>query len=1701
MNPPSKASRWLKKIGRIVLKTFLVLLCLIILIVILVQLPPVQNFIKGKAQQWLAKKLDTKVEIGRLYIGFPDKVTLEKVYLEDRNKDTLLYSGELKVNMDMWRLFRSELLIYDIGLSNLTANVTRRLPDTAFNFQFIIDAFASKEPVPASTDTSSFSMQIRHIVLDNVRLRYNDTLTGNDMRVSFARLDTRIDTFDPTHLIFDVPATELNGLQAFVYQRKPLAKPEPAAVDEAEAAQPSGFRLRFKKVDLDNCYADYGNDASAFYTTLQLGKLGIDADAFDLDNRRIDLDRLQLSNTQAVVRLGKKPAAKVVEKEVEQEVQAQADAGWTIRVASIDLEKNDIRFDNDNSPRQPDGMDYAHLDVRGLSLGVDNLLYSTDSISGTITKGELQEKNFRLNRLQTSFLYSGRQAFLHDLLLETPGTRLERDIAIKYPSLDALSKNIGLLQVDMDIRNSKVLVRDILTFAPMLRNMPGFANPNAVFTLTGDMNGAVNNLSMDALRLQGLQNTRIDLSGRVQGLPDIKRTRGNLSIKDLRTTAADIRSILPAGTLPSSITLPTSMRLRGTLGGSYQRFVFNLQLNTSLGGATVKGMVSEPLDSNRIGYDLAVGTQSLDLRQLLNQPDLGPVSLTLTAKGRGMVPATMNSTVKGTIQQALLKGYNYQDLTLDGSIDRQQFTLKAAIQNEPIHIALDASGSIAGQYPAARFNIQVDSIKTQPLQLTTDNIVYHGLITGDFASTNPDSLEGQLLITKSLLIKDNDRFQLDTIQLLAANTDTGQVLSLNTEVLTARLFGKYRLTEAGNIFAKTIDPYFSVTPDSIVVDTNYNFRVQVNVYNPRKLQDLVPDLKRLDSVRLDGHFSGDGSLDATIDAPTIIYGTNQIHGLKLVAGNDNKQLHIATSLQRIQLGSSIAIYQPTLNAAIADNQVDFALNTRNKTGQTIYHLEGLFAQPQRNQYRFSLKPDSLLLDSTAWTIDNRNRIDIRTDSLTADNFVLQQNGQKLALQTLRNETGQPLEIAFDKFRIATILGFIRSDSMQVDGEIDGNVRVKELMSAPTFVTDLVVNNLSFNKDTLGNLSAKVSNPQSNNFEADIALSGRGNDLRLTGNYLAADSNSAMNLRLAIAQLQLNTLEGVSMGNLKQASGTINGDFTIKGTPAQPAIDGALNFNKARFVPSIMNSFVAIDGQKISVNSQGIAFNNFTITDSVNNKATLDGNVYTTNFTNYRFDLQFNANNFQALSTTKKDNNLYFGRLFFDSRLRIKGTELNPAVDGTLKINDKTSLTVILPQEDPSVEQREGIVRFVDRDNQELDSLFLTAYDSLNTTTVRNIDINVNLTVVKEAEFNLVIDEGNGDLLKVKGEAALNAGVDPSGKITLTGSYELKEGSYDLNVNFLKRKFLIQEGSRITWQGEPTEADVDIRAVYIANTAPIDLVEKQLSGETSTLRNTYRQKLPFEVHLIMQGQLMKPSITFDIQLPEDKSYNVEKEIITTSNDRLTQLRQEPSEMNKQVFSLLLLSHFMGDNPFSSGNSSLTAESFARQSVSKLLTEQLNSLAANLIEGVNINFDLATSDDYTTGERRNRTDLNVAVSKQLLNDRLTVTVGSNFALENPNANQQANNLAENIALDYRLSKDGRYQLRAYRKNEFEGVLEGYIIETGVGFIITLDYNRFRDIFISKKQRERMRAARRAQRQAERETLNTQEKAGSPPMNQND
>ena len=420
---------------------------------------------------------------------------------------------------------------------------------------------------------------------------------------------------------------------------------------------------------------------------------------------------------------------------------------------------------------------------------------------------------------------------------------------------------------------------------------------------------------------------------------------------------------------------------------------------------------------------------------------------------------------------------------------------------------------------------------------------------------------------------------------------------------------------------------------------------------------------------------------------------------------------------------------------------------------------------------------------------------------------------------------------------------------------------------------------------------------------------------------------------------------------------------------------------------------------------------------------------------------------------------------------MKGDQDLPRVNAFVQVNKNTDFTVILPSDDPEVVDRQGVVIFAEKNHPADSAQFKHFLDSLSTNAhLKGMDLSAIIETDSNAQFTLVIDERNGDALAMRGRAELTYGIDKSGKTSLTGNYELDDGSYNLTLSVLHRQFMIQRGSTITWTGDPKKADVNINAIYTINTPSVDLVEQQLAGRTTDDVNRFKQRLPFQVKLTMTGQLLEPKIKFDIALPD--------ELLALWPDvdlKLQQMRTDEAEVNKQVFALLLLGRFVTENPFESAAGGTNANTIARQSASKILSDQLNQLAGSLIKGVDVNFDLNSNEDYTTGALQNQTQLNVNVSKSLFSDRIRVSVGSDFQLEQTDPGQSASNIAGDANLDYKLSQDGRYMIRVFRKNQYESVVEAQVIESGLSFILTFDYDQFRELFENRKEAKRLKKQR--------------------------
>lgn len=1647
-----------RKLFRRFVITIISILVFIVLLILSLRLPAVQNFVKDKLVVYLEKKIKTKVSLERVYIGFPNSLVMENLYLKGQNIDTLLAVKKLDVGLNMIKLISSTADITSVDLEGARANIVRK-PDGTFNFDYILDAFATtdKEESPSKP----FIISLDKIKLKDIGVTFNDQQSRNDIKVYFKSFDTRVKTFDLQNNSYAVNDINLDGLKLKLKQDlvEEVSKKVEKKVDSLNNKKP--MQLGLKGIKLTNFDIDYGDDNTRTFAKVLFKELSTRVNKLDLENNAYDVDNVFLSGANINANLYL-PANNANPKNDESKDPKTSEQQKALRLLLGKLVLNDVKVAYNNTAIAPtrQGMDFNHLNFSKLNVEVRKFKMQNNTFAGSVNSAEIQEaRGLDIREFNTDFVYNEKEAYLKDLYLETSRTILRDEVVLNYNSIEQLSSNLGAVKISANIKDSKVGFADILNLAPNLRNTAPFNRyPNAVLNVNANVKGNVNDLLINNLKVSGIDQLRVAASGRIKNATNPDNLYYDLRIAELSSSARTIYNLVPKNTIPSNIALPSNMSIKGTAKGTTKIVDANLNLYSTSGNVSIVAKV-DMRRKNRELYDVKANLQGLQIGRIIKNKDIGSVSAQIYAKGESFDFKNANADLRGHVASAVYKGYRYQNMNLTGKIRRGAYNIVLNSKDPNANMQLTASGVYNEKNPTVKVNGNILKLDLNKLGFYKDPMILAGKIDGDFTNLDPDHLNGYLNLKDFAFSDTKEIYPVQEINLKASSTADSTNIIFNSQIADVELRGKYRLTQIFGALSQTINQYyqFQKPAKNEKIEAGQFFTFNAKIKNDDLIRKFVPELKSFETINITGNYDADSQkIEIDGQIPQVLYGENSIENARLQVTNENQALQYNLNVSALK-SSSFALNKVNIGGNIADNIINYNITTKDAKDETQFLIAGN-AKSMNDITEISLNPDGLKLNYTNWTVAEGNKIQISNAGILADNFRLSNGGSEILLQSETQSPNAPLNVSLKDFKIETITELIKKDTLLARGNINGTAQLRNLTKNMTFTSDLNISDLIVYENPVGNLAVKVNNTSPNILNADIALSGNNNDVKIVGDYNT--SSSTFDLNMAINQLQMKSVQGFSMNAITNTEGYISGNLKITGTTAQPNILGKVKFNNAGLeIAKTGSDFRNLDDE-IDFTSRGIEFNNFKIKDRDGNSMNIDGQVLTQTYRDFAFNLDLNAKDFKVVNSEKSNEAIMYGVLSIDAALQVRGNLDLPKVDGRLAVADNTDFTFVLPQSSPTLQEREGIVEFIDQDQVALNKTIKA--DSLDSQSrIKGMDVNVNIELSKEAKLSLLIDKANGDFVKLQGEAELTGGIDPSGKTTLVGVYEVESGSYEMSVSVLKRKFDIQKGSTITWTGEPTTATLDITAVYKTEAAPIDLVEQQISGEEASTLNQFKQRIPFNTLLKMQGELLKPVITFDITTDE-KNNAVSSNVTDIVDQKLAQLRTQESEMNKQVFALLLLNRFIGENPFESG-AGLSGEMMARQSVSKILSQQLNNLASDLIKGVDLNFDLESSEDYSTGTQNTRTDLNVDISKKLLNDRLKVSVGSNFGLEGEaRQNENMTNIAGDVTVDYSLSKDGRYMLRAYRKNEYQVALQGQIVETGLGFIITLDYDKFRDIF---------------------------------------
>ena len=1656
----------MRKFFKVILFIFLGLLLLIGGIAIFLQTSAGQGFLTNQVVSYLKTKIDKPFSIQKITYKIPDWIELEGVYFSDNQGDTLLAGQKMYVNMDMLGLLKSQVSINEVNLQNIKVNIKRTLPDTTFNFAYILKAFASKTPPQTVKDTTMgvpLQYKIANLQFKNIAVSYLDDVTGVDAKLRLDNTTTSFTDFDPGTSKYHLDKLLLNGGNMNLRLYKSLS----SKIDTSTSVSDT-LDLAFNELDASKINWKIIEEESGLLNTVKLGRLNAKANQLYLSGEKVHLKSVDLFNTDASVVFGKKP---IVQKTTETKAIAFKPSNWQVLVDKIVFDGNNIKYQDASKPIQKKGIDYNNLKINGLKLNSERFFYSNDKISGWIYSGAFKEQSgFQLQNLQTDFVYSNRQTFLKKFLFKTPQSILRDELVLNYASFDELSNNIGKVRVRTRLKNSQLSFKDILLLAPDLANMPPFKdNENEVLKFNGDASGTVNNLKIGQFSMSGFDQANFKVQGQITGLPDVNKTAFNLNVAALSITKKDLIKVAPKGSIPDNIELPNKISIVGKIVGKLDNLALNTTLKSDLGDASFNGKLVNITAKKNQEYEGLVSFDNFEMGKFLKQTDqIGKITLSANIKGIGFDPKTVKASVDGTIQHAELQGYDYKNVVLKANIVNQIAELKGNIQDPNITLDIDTKADISKEFPSIKGNVKIGQLNLKPLGFYADNIGIRGDIDVDMQDTNPNNPSGKITINQGTLLQDGKPIKIENTILIASNSAEGKKIQIDAPFLKGNLNGNFNYLQLSDIFVTTINRYF-VLPDVAYkpITQPFNLLMDFKFVKHPLLQAFVPGLTRLDTARFTANVNSqaDTVFRASLNLPFVEYDTIKIVKTTLsMAGNANT-LTYKGGLDGVVL-TGFRVRKTNLLGDVSNNTASFNATFKDSVDKDRHAVAGLL-QNVENQYRIRFRRGGLLLNYARWQVDSTGYIQYGKAGLLINKFNIERGEQRLAINSTTETPNGPISVVTDSLNIENFVTLFGTDSTLAGGKIDGKILLSNYMATPSFTGDIAVKRFRFQRTDIGDLKVNAFNENPNVITTKVSLLSQFNDVELAGKYNLKSKN-ALDFKLGIKKLSAETVQAFSFGQLRRAKGNLNGEASIKGSTSSPLLIGNLNFDKVAFNVSQLGSRYLIDGQKLIFEGQTIRLNQFTLSDSLNQPLKVNGTVVLTKIPEVKYDLTVNANNFLFINSTRKDNDFFYGKGIVDVDLSLKGISSKAKIDGDIKVRENSNISIIVPNTSTQVSESEGIVVFVNNKNPSGEVPQVDSSQVINLANDFVSEISLNVEANDKSQFTIVVDEINGDNLIVKGNARLNAGVNAAGQPYILGSYDLTEGSYGITFEVLKRQFSIQKGSSLTWTGDPTNADVNITAIYNTTTAPLDLMQNEVTNNP----DLYRQKMNFEVLLTMAGKLSKPDVSFKIQAQDkEKQGLLSNEVFTAVDNKLKNINlNDKNEVNKQVFALLILNRFFAQNSadfFSSSSGGTNAEAFARQSVSKILSDQLDKFASDLIKGVDLDINLASSQGFFNGESSTRTDLSLGLSKAFFNNRIEVKVGRNFELENTSkVSRNPSEVFDNVSVNYKLTQDGRYLFRAFRKNQFQSVLEGFIVETGVGFSVTMEYGRFVEMFQKKR-----------------------------------
>ncbi len=1628
-----------------------VILALAFILILFIRSPWGQGIIVDKATNYVSNKTGTEVSIKRLFITFSGNIYLEDLYLEDIDGDTLLYSKNLEAGVAFAPLLTTgNINVTKLDWEGVVSRVSRSAETEKFNFDFLIEAFASQpaDSTQIAADTTAsdpLKIKLSPISLRNFDITYLDEVMGIDAAIVLGELDVTIPGLDLEAYEFDIKQVSLQNTKIKYHQTKPFP---PSEESTEESLMPI---ITLNELILSNVSADYISKPDSQEAQVQIGNLLVELPEADLQSQTIILENIALENSSILYHDFSIPLASDTTNSTPSEPFTWPD--WIVEADKISIASSYIEYKSEDISVRKGYFNPEAIVISDLTFDAESVFLKDEKVGADLHGFHFSEASgFELKEFQFDLKASKTSASLENLLLATNRSKLNAELSLKYPSIQEIIEKPEAINFDLLVNEAILEVKDSYYFAPELAQDTLIQElALAPFALELQATGDLGRMEIPRLAIHWGESD-FSANGSANQVMDVDQLTFDFPKMNLQTTRETLLKFVNEEDY--GIKFPEDINLQANAKGKIDDLLAQLDLQTDMGNILLDGGFQ---NDGQIAFDAILKVEQLQLGNLMKQPELDTLTFEIKAKGSGASLNELNAELTSTFERLKLYGSDYSGLNLEGKIVDGNGNLSAGLDSEFLDFDLLTNFELDSTNSTVALNLDLKGADFYELGLSEQPSRARLQLVANFQG-NFDEFTLTSKVQDAVLIYDGRNYPVGTMALDANVSEDSTSVDIASRLINGYISTNTNPTDLTTALSSHFRQYIDKS-DSVYSSGDRNIVMNMDLKiadDPLLTEVLLQGLEQFDSARIQTtYIQNIDSLTADINFPYINYSGTEVDSLGLRIRSNKEELRLYFGFQNLTSGP-LDLDKTFLTGQLADSRLFFDFHSYEEDDRTYHVSSDIGLNSDTISYHVS--SIDLILKGEEWKVPERNLVTFSGESLEFRDFKFTKGNQEISfVNNVDGFTDENIAMLFRDFRLSTITSLFNPEEIIAGGKMNGRLVVENPFGATGLMGELTIDSLKAVNVPLGNLNLKATAKSLGNYIIELGLKDGGFDLDLNGDFVANETGGDFDMKLDLNRIEMEKVAALSQDQLLNAAGYLSGTITANGTTNDPKYQGEIQFHETSFVPAQLSTKYLLSDEKISVDNAGLYFDKFTLRDSENNTFTIDGTVGTESYLNPTFDLNLTAKNFMAVNSTDKENDLIFGRGTIDADVSIQGDLILPIVRATLGVKDNTDLTVIIPESELDLVEREGAVIFVNKENPDD---ILTKQSEETTSAFSGFDIQALLKVDPKALFTIVIDPVTGDNLQIAGDADLQMDINPNGRITLSGLYEISDGHYEMSLyNLVSKKFDINPGSRISWNGDPMDADMDIQAIYRVETSASQLMSAQLTGSNTETQSQYQQKLPFLVYLNVNGELLKPEISFTLDMPENQRGAFGGNVYS----RVLQINEQEDELNKQVFSLLVLNRFFPSSGSDGSNGG--AEAIARNSVSQVLSDQMNALSNKLFgdSGFQVGFDVDSYQDYQSGSAQNRTDLNINAQQTLFDDRLVVQVGSQVDLEgSTQGSDQANSILANVSFEYMLTEDGRWRIRAFRKNQFESIIDGQLVVTGGGLIFNREFNEFSELW---------------------------------------